>query len=345
MSKRAKRAADLAAETSDIFAVLHKWGIHTVGQLTALDKQELGARLGPVAIQLWERANGKTTRLLKRIAPIEVFEEQFEFENEIETAEPLLFMLRRFLQQFSLRLGALYLVAKELTLRITFADPPQDGSAAADKKFYEHTFKIPEPTNDTDLLFRMLQTHLEDFRSDAPITSVSLRAQPATAGQQQFGLFETALRDPAQLAETLARLTALLGSDRVGTPVLADTHEPDQFEIEPFVWELPSAEPEVGMALRAVRGRVGDASLPCVLRRFRSASSAVVLLDERKPAHLRSAEMSGRVAEQSGPFVSSGNWWNENAWRRAEWDLELDHGAVCRCHCDGQQWRIDGVYD
>jgi protein ImuB len=323
MSKRAKKAADLAADTSDIFAVLHKWGIHTVGQLAALNKQELGARLGPVAIQLWERANGNTTRLLKRVAPIEVFEEQFEFGNEIETAEPLLFMLRRFLQQFSLRLGALYVVAKELTLRITFAD----------KKFYERTLKIPEPTNDTDLLFRMLQTHLEDFRSDAPITSVSLRAEPATAGQQQFGLFETALRDPAQLAETLARLTGLVGSDRVGTPVLADTYEPDQFEIEPFVWQLPE-NTNTEMALPGT-----------ALRRFRSASPAVMFLDERKPAHLRSAEMSGRVAEQSGPFVSSGNWWNENGWQRAEWDVELDHGAVCRCHCDGLQWRVDGVYD
>jgi protein ImuB len=179
----------------------------------------------------------------------------------------------------------------------------------------------------------MLQTHLEDFRSDAPITSVSLRAEPATAGQQQFGLFETALRDPAQLAETLARLTALLGSDRIGTPVLAETHQPDQFEIEPFIWQLPeNMNTEMPLPRMA-------------LRRFRSASPAVVLLDERKPAHLRSAEMSGRVAEQRGPFVSSGNWWNENGWQRAEWDLELDHGAVCRCHCDGEQWRVDGVYD
>lgn len=323
MSKRIKKAADLAAETSHIFAILHTWGIHTVGQLAALDKQELGARLGPVATDLWERANGNTTRLLKRVVPIEVFEEQFEFDNEIETAEPLLFMLRRFLQQFSVRLGAVYLVAKELTLRITFAD----------KNFYQHTFKIPEPTNDTDLLFRMLQTHLEDFRSDAPITSISLRAEPATAGQQQFGLFETALRDPAQLAETLARLTALVGSDRVGTPVLAVTYEPDQFRIEPFVWQLPeNTNTEMPLPTPA-------------LRRFRSASPAVVFLDERKPAHIRSAEISGRVAEQDGPFVSSGNWWNENAWQRAEWDVELDHGAVCRCHCDGEQWRVDGVYD
>src|SRR6266403_1624972 len=116
----------------EIIAILHKWGIHTLGQLAALDKEQLGARLGPEAVRMWERANGQSNRMLKLIRPPESFEESFEFEHEIETAEPLLFMLRRFLEQLSLRLSAIYLVTKELTLRITFANPPWDGSAAAD---------------------------------------------------------------------------------------------------------------------------------------------------------------------------------------------------------------------
>ena len=43
--------------------------------------------------------------LLKLVPPVESFAETFEFENEIETVEPLLFMLRRFLEQLSLRLA------------------------------------------------------------------------------------------------------------------------------------------------------------------------------------------------------------------------------------------------
>src|SRR5499427_3191953 len=119
-------------EVQEIFAILHKWGIHTVGQLAALNKEQLGVRLGPEAIRLWERANGQSGRLLKLVRPPESFEESFEFEGEIETAEPLLFMLRRFLEQLAVRLAAIYLVAKELTLRITFAD----------KQIYERVFKI-----------------------------------------------------------------------------------------------------------------------------------------------------------------------------------------------------------
>src|SRR5207247_40877 len=144
------------AEIQQIFTVLHKWGIHTLGQLAVLDKEQLAARLGPEAVRMWEGANRQSDRLLKHVRPPQSFEESFEFEHEIETAEPLLFMLRRFLEQLSLRLSAIYLVAKELTLRITFSNPPRDGSAAADKQQYERAFKIPQPTNDVELLFRML---------------------------------------------------------------------------------------------------------------------------------------------------------------------------------------------
>src|SRR5437764_15348132 len=56
-----------APELQQILGILHKWGIHTLGQLAALDKEELRARLGPEAVRLWERANGTATRLLKFI--------------------------------------------------------------------------------------------------------------------------------------------------------------------------------------------------------------------------------------------------------------------------------------
>src|SRR6266516_3428127 len=240
-------------QAQEIFAILHKWGIHTLGQLAALDKEQLGARLGPEAIRMWERASGRSSRLLKLIRPPESFQESFEFEREIETAEPVLFMLRRFLEQLAVRLAVIYLVAKELTLRITFAN----------KQSYERVFKIPQPTNDVDLLFRMLQTHLENFRSKHPIVAVALSAEPIKPAREQFGLFETILRNPQQLSETLAHLIALLGADRVGTPVLEETHRPDAFRLESFAWAVESTVPS-GQSSHALR----TAHTTPALRRF-----------------------------------------------------------------------------
>jgi len=332
--------------TQEILAILHKWGIHTLGQLAALDKEQLGARLGPEAVGMWERANGQFNRVLKLVRPPESFAETFEFENEIETVEPLLFILRRFLEQLTLRLSGIYLVAKELTLRITFVN----------KQVYERIFKIPQSTNDIGLLFRMLQTHLENFRSKHPIVAVALIAQPSKPAREQFGFFETTLRNPHQLSETLARLTALLGSERVGTPVIEETHRPDAFRMEPFSWssnEHPSSSPspppgEKGSPLPEGEGRVRGPLATwqrVVLRRFRPAVSASVLLDADMPAHVRSPEIWGKILKQRGPYLISGNWWDEKSWARAEWDLEMENGELGRVHESEGTWEMDGIYD
>jgi protein ImuB len=324
-------AKNQEAEIHQILEILHKWGIHTLGQLAALDKEDLAARLGPEAVRMWERANGQSNRLLKLVRQPESFEESFEFENEIETAEPLLFMLRRFLQQLSFRLSAIYLVAKELRLQIRFSN----------KQHYERCFKIPQPTNDVDLLFQMLHIHLENFKSEYQITAVSLEAEPTKASQQQFGLFEIPLRDPNQLYETLARLIALLGRDRVGTPVLEETHRSDAFHIEPFSWEAGGTTSVSSHYSPDATERVP----PIALRRFRPAVSASVFLSEDIPAHLRSVNVNSKVAEQRGPYLASGNWWDETAWARSEWDLQLENAVLLRCHQSGEAWEVDGVYD
>jgi protein ImuB len=325
----------------EILTVLHRWGIHTLGQFAALDREQLGARLGPEAVRMWERANGQSNRVLKLIRPPESFEESFEFENEIETAEPLLFMLRRFLEQLAVQLSGIYLVTKELTLRITFTN----------KQIYERIFKIPQPTNNVDLLFRMLHTHLENFKSEYPIVAVALNAQPIKPAREQFGLFETTLRNPHQLSETLARLTGLLGADHVGTPVLEETHRPDAFRMEPFLWNWTSTGGNGGRSSATpgahpkARGSSPLHTLGLALRRFRPAPSASVLLDEDGPAQVRSADVHGKIIDHRVPFLISGNWWDEKSWACAEWDLQLDAGELVRCHESEATWRIDGIYD
>ena len=365
MAKQIERAK----ETERILSILHQWGIHTLGQLAALSRDDLAARLGMRAVEMWERANGRGERILKLVSPPESFIESFEFENEIETVEPLLFILRRFLQQLATRLNAIYLVTKELRLRITFAD----------KSHYERIFKIPQPTNNEDILFRMLHTHLENFTSKYRIVVIELEAQPSRSVRQQFGLFETALRDPVQLHETLARLVGLLGAERVGTPVLEETHRPDAFRMELFAWKFgpnrtgiwdneKSPHPTLSQTHSSALTGAVRPSLPagererdlcdstgvrgCVpLRRFRKRKKATVLLENNQPVHVRAAEVraglavEGTTMAQDGPFSLSGNWWDERGWARVEWDVEIENGVIARCHSDQDGWAIDGIYD
>jgi protein ImuB len=341
--------------TAEILRILRKWGIETLGQLAALNKEELRDRLGADAVGLWERANGTASRPLKLVQPPETFDESFEFDHEIETAEPLLFILRRFLEQIALRLSSIYLVARELRLTIHFSGSSEEETTAslprrtsekagAAKETHIRVFKIPQPTNDVDLLFRMLHTHLENFKSDHPIVAVALSAQPIRPVSQQFGLFETALRNPHQLYETLARLTALVGNDRVGSPVLEETHRPDAFRMENFCWNIggTTSEPPVRLGpsenLRDTTARV-----PPALRRFRPPANAAIFISQDR--HLQSDKVRGQIIEQVGPFLLSGNWWDEKSWTRAEWDMQLENGELVRAHEAEGIWKLDGVYD
>jgi protein ImuB len=300
---------ELAAEISRIIGILHQWGIHSLGELAALERDQLGARLGPHALRLWDQASGNSHRLLRLVRPPETFEETIEFEYEIETAEPLLFVLRRFLDQLTRRLAAQYLVARALFFRLTFAD----------KTDYQHQFEIPHPTRSVEILFRLLQTHLENFRAEQPIVAVALSVQPTRPARQQFDLFETPLRDPGRLHETLTRLTGLLGADRVGTPVLEDSHRPDSFHLEPFVWKLPESPNELAP-------KTGPA-----LRRLRQGKSITVL--------------RSKIVARAGPYRSSGNWWDEKSWVHTEWDAQLEGCSIYRIAKQPNEWRVEGIYD
>jgi protein ImuB len=226
----------------------------------------------------------------------------------------------------------------------------------------------------------MVQTHLENFQSDHPIVAVALSATPVRPVSQQFGLFQTALRNPQQLFETLARLTALVGCDRVGTPVLEETHRPDAFRMEPFCWQIVESAVSSGKIERdSDAPRTAPARAAPVLRRFRPPASTSAFISDRRPAlcvkdssfqrtdknqgvigfegaacetqvrrYLESTKFRGEIVHQTGPFLVSGNWWDEKAWARAEWDMQLEQGELVRAHEDAspaRTWKLDGIYD
>ena len=309
-----------------LHALLHEWGIHTLGQLTSLPRGELAARLGPDAERLWQRASGGTERLLRLVRPLEEYAEAYDFEHEIETTEPLLFILRRFLDQLAVRLETVHRVAARLILKL----PLENGEA------YERSFAIPSPTSDAEVLFRVLQTHLETLQLEKRPTGVRLLAEPARPEHQQFQLFESALRDPNQFGETLARLGALVGVANVGVAEVADSHRPDAIRLsDPRFHEMGE-----GNANASVNLAIG---LP--LRRFRPPLSAEVQLVRHEPVQVASACASGRVVDLLGPYRASGEWWEREQWSVEEWDVDIAGKGLFRLRREPGGWFIEGCYD
>ncbi|HWL50826.1 MAG TPA: DNA polymerase Y family protein [Chthoniobacteraceae bacterium] len=310
-----------------IRTVLHDWGITTLGGLTRLDKDEIATRLGPEALRLWEQAAGCSRRVLRLVRPVERFEETFDFDYEPDTAQPLLFLLRRFVDQLTARLEGVGLVAEALLLTL----PLCDGSA------YQRRFSIPSPTANPEVLFRILDTHFESLRLELAPVGLRLQAFPTRPHAQQERLFEKALRDPHRFAETVARLMALAGNENVGTPRLLPTHQPDASVLEPPRFGEPPPAPPPPQEEEEPVG------LP--LRRFRPPLPAKVELREARPGHLACQAVRGTIVDTLGPYRLSGQWWEEG-WSTEEWDVELEGGGgLYRLSRSGGQWQVEGCYE
>src|SRR5439155_1851820 len=76
------------APSPPVLEILKKWGLQTLGAFLALGKDALAVRLGPEAVELFDRASANCARPLRLVHPAETFQEAIEFEHEIETAQP-----------------------------------------------------------------------------------------------------------------------------------------------------------------------------------------------------------------------------------------------------------------
>ncbi|MEO6874451.1 MAG: DNA polymerase Y family protein [Opitutaceae bacterium] len=314
--------ADPPAELAEI---LDGWGIRTLGDLTDLPKAALAQRLGPAGVALWERAAGETTRPLSLAVLPQVFVAVREGEEPMETIEPALFILRRFVDRLALELQTAGFAAVELILTLGLEDETS----------VTRSIRLPEPTAHADTLFRTLQTYLETVRTTAALSTFRLEVTPTRATARQRDIFDGALRDPYGFAETLARISALVGPDRVGTPVLENTHRPDAFRLVTPLAVLSCAAP---ISIHPPVGRP--------LRRFRPPQTATVELTGALPGYVWTEAFHGRVTALAGPWQAAGDWWQADlAWRREEWDVELEPAGIYRLVHTPVGWCVEGEYD
>ena len=313
-----------ADPTTEEEAILKGWGITTLGGLTALPKAEVARRMGTGGVLLWERAAGEATRVLCLAEPARSFAAEWAYEPPVESTEPLLFKLRRFAERIALELRGAGFVAEKLSLTLLLEDETD----------HRREFRLPEPGADVEGWLRVLGGHLATVRTQARVAGVRLVAAPARPPQRQEGLFDTGLRDPASFWENIARVAAIVGDDRVGTPVPCDTHRPDAFAMER---PAESVEPPAGAPVHPPFGPT--------LRRFRPPWPVRVTLEAGAPARLEGGRLEGGVRATLGPWRGSGDWWKPGSWAVETWQVELSGGGVYQLALSGGDWRVEGMLD
>lgn len=304
---------------------LHDWGIRTLGALLQLPRPAVVERLGDEAGEVWERLAGQRARPLRLAPDAPSFRENVEWENPVDTLEPLLFLLRRLLDQLALQIRGAghYAGAVQLTLREAMGDG------------HQRRFALPEPTQSGALLFRVIDLHLQQVRLESGLTGLALELEAVDPPHRQRSLFQTGVKDPWRLSDTLAKLRGLVGEKRVGVPRLRDSHRPDSLTLEAPAEEIPAAVAEE----QAAYG-------PALRRRRTSDTNVRVHLRHDIPAFLETEGARWSIVAAAGPYPLSGDWWEPNrAWAHTEWDVELTDGRLCRLAHEGPHWRIEGFYD
>lgn len=305
------------------------WGINTLGELAALPLEEMSPRFGQQSQQWLALARGNADHTFQPIEEKLELKEHIEFETHIEQLDALLFigatMIGNLVSRASCRALSLASIQIEMSLERSLA--------------YKRILQPAIPSNDRKFLLKLLQLELAAHPPHVAVISLTLIADAGRQSKIQLGLFTPQIPEPSRLDVTLARLKAIVGSDRVGSPALLDSHCPGRFQMRDFSvinqrpHSLPTAEPRTS------------------LRRVRPPRALIIQTDVGKPRAFRDGPSRFEVSIAYGPWQSSGCWWDVDRWDLEEWDIVATSSAGESISCLlvhdqlNNKWLLDAYYD
>jgi protein ImuB len=201
---------------------------------------------------------------------------------------------------------------------------------------------------DPKLFLKLLQLDLNAYPPGAPILKIHLAAEPARPRSVQGGLFLPPTPEPEKLELTLARIAGLVGESYVGSLELLDTHRAESFRMRRFAHGTGQEKTS-----SKTSEPTQDKSAVAALRMFRPPLRATVTMENGELARVvcsKKKEVQGNILWKAGPWRSSGDWWDREAWARDEWDIALQNAesiALYRLVHDllGGGWFVEGTYD
>ena len=339
--------ARLAPEM-EVADTLERWGIRSIGELARLPEGEVASRLGELGRELHATARGVDPRPLEPRLPSPCLSEGMELEWPLVSLEPFLFVGNAALERLGRRLESQGLACRRLEVGLRLDPEGHDARAIT----------LPAPTRDVKTLLTLTRLELEARPPGAPVVGFTFTAQPDRTRQAQLALFGPAALSPDRLATTIARLVALLGAERVGSPRAVDGHVPERLAVADYSPPPPPLErraPRTGRGLLAIR-----VLRPAVEVEVMTAGSLSPPGGERvgvrgnclRPLSLQSptgAEpaISGAVRVAAGPWNLEEGWWSSAPASRDYWDVELASGGLYRIYRDraSDKWFADGMYD
>ncbi len=317
--------AALDALNANACRILESWGIRSLADLAALPRQHLGERLGPDGLRAWDILNG-TAQPVLHFSELEVdYEESFDLEEPVQDLPSLRFLIQKACGALALQLEQTGKMAHALAVDLYI-----EGG-----HMHQKLIRLPEATRRADLMERLIGNYLEQSPLTAPVCKGRIAIDPVDPLSRQAGLFESSVRNPWRLQETLDQLAGLVGCESFGAPRRLNTHRPDAYQLVPLPANpTPHLHPSPSVL------KMGPP-----LRRFRPPLPTKVWLEQNHPAHLECSIVSGPVHDFHGPYALNGDWAEERPWAQWEWDVEIDSSGVFCLRRSDKLWHLVGAYD
>lgn len=349
----AKLPVNLLSPSEEIAEVFCQWGITNCSALADLPVLSLSECVGQEGVRLHAIASGKGNRSLVIAEPADIFEESLELDDAVEELEPLSFLLGRLLDQLCSRLSSRALAVRAIHLQLEL-QPYFENAFDASRELvrtrptletFHCSLTLPRPVRDAKHLLKLLRLRLQSNPPHAPIQKLHMRAEPDRPTALQGGLFLPAAPDPDKLELTLARLGGVVGENNIGSPELLDSHYPDAFCMGKFAPPSP---------VSLLSSSEEQETVKIAFRFARPQIPANVVLQDGRPTRVSLQGKRGDVVWASGPWRTSGAWWEESGWQEDSWDVELNlrgeepsNSAVYRIVFDSLQkkWFVRGSYD
>ena len=318
-----------------------RWGLTTLGDLAALPRDGVGARLGESGLAAHDLARGIDRGPFRPWSQPPSWEEAQGLDWEIVTLPALVPVLERVLERLCARLATAHAAVDGLDLRLALATGGHHTCAMA----------LAAPLTDAPPLVALLALEIERQPPAAAITGVAVSARVVPRRAALAHLWHPPPPAPRDLAAVLARLTLLVGGANVGAPVVLDSHRPDAYTLAPFDPSVLASLAEWGNE-RTSRSEAAEGQRriagPLALRRLRPPRRVTVEVREDRPAWLRGLSNDAtEIVTCAGPWRASGQWWDTEAWARDEWDIALADGTLWRLSHDRltKTWSLDALYD
>lgn len=223
--------AGLAIPAFALLSTVRRWGVRTLGDLAGQSPETLLERLGPGGLALQRFARGEDDASLAPASAGQVFEATLTLKTPVEGLEPLSFVLSRVFETLCARLtqAAAHASAVRVRLRLVTGE------------IHACRLTLASPTREAKALRALARLHLELHPPRTEVAEIAVVVERTESGARQISLLERPQRASSRHATLMARLSALVGEGRCGSPALLQSADGAGFALQAFSPSVPDA--------------------------------------------------------------------------------------------------------